>query len=71
MADECAGCVAGRKLPEAESLVPGRGEGVSTVGGDHAVGDNVRVTVERTFWVPIGGLITGQVPDDKSLVARA
>ena len=64
MADECAGCVAGRELPQAESLVPGRGEGVSTIGGDHAVGDDVRVTVERTLWVSIGCIIAGQVPDD-------
>lgn len=46
MADECSGGVAGRELPQAESLVPGRGEGVGTIGGDHAVRNDVRVTME-------------------------
>lgn len=31
----------------------------------------MRVTVERSLWVSIGGIIAGQVPDDQTLVARA
>ena len=34
VADEAAGGGTGGELPEAERLVPGRGEGVGTVGGD-------------------------------------
>jgi hypothetical protein len=34
VADEAAGGLAGRELPQAESLVPGRGQGVGTVGRD-------------------------------------
>jgi hypothetical protein len=29
----------------------------------------VRVTVERSLWVSVGGVVAGQVPDDESLVA--
>lgn len=35
VADETAGGVASGELPEAEGLVPGGGESVGTVGGDH------------------------------------
>jgi hypothetical protein len=70
VADETAGGLAGGKLPEAEGLVPGRGQSVGTVGGDHTVGDDVRVTVEGAFGVSVGGLITGKVPDDEGLVTR-
>lgn len=35
VADEAAGGDTGGELPEAESLVPGRGESVGTVGGDN------------------------------------
>lgn len=35
VADEAAGGDTGGELPQAESLVPGRGESVGTVGGDH------------------------------------
>jgi hypothetical protein len=34
VADKAAGGLAGRELPQAESLVPGRGKGVGTVRGD-------------------------------------
>jgi hypothetical protein len=30
----------------------------------------VRVAVERSLGVAVGGLVAGQVPDDKSLVTR-
>ena len=30
----------------------------------------MRVTVQRSLWVAVGGLVAGQVPNDKSLVAR-
>ena len=70
MADEAAGGLAGGKLPEAEGLVPGRGQSVGTVGGDHTVGDDVRVAVEGALGVAVRGLITGKVPDDEGLVTR-
>jgi hypothetical protein len=31
----------------------------------------VGVSVEAAFWVSVGGLIAGQVPDDQGLVATA
>ena len=36
----------------------------------YAVGDDVRVAVQRALWVAVRGLVTGQVPDDESLIAR-
>ena len=38
-------------------------------GSTHAVRDNVGVTVERSLWVSVRGVVAGQVPDDESLVA--
>ncbi len=71
MADECSGGVAGRELPQAESLVPGGGESVGTVGGDDAVGNDVGVAVQRSLGEAILLVVTGEVPDDESLVSRA
>jgi hypothetical protein len=31
----------------------------------YAVGNDVRVTVERSLWVAVGALVAGQVPDDQ------
>ena len=42
------------QLPETEGLVPGGGQSVGTVGGDDAVGDDVRVAVERSLGVAVG-----------------
>ena len=70
VANETAGGDTGGELPEAEGLVPGRGQSVGAVGGDHTVGDNVGVTVEGAFGVAVRGLITGKVPDDEGLVTR-
>lgn len=70
VSDETAGGLAGGQLPQAQSLVPRRGQSVGTVGGDHTVGDDVRVSVEGAFWVSVGLVATGQVPDDEGLVAR-
>ena len=71
MANEAAGGLAGAQLPETESLVPGATESVGAVGGDDTVGDNVRVAVQRALRVAVRGIVTGQVPDDERLVARA
>lgn len=59
--DEAAGGLAGRELPETEGLVPGGGEGVGTIGGDNAVGDDVRVALEATLGDTVAGLIAGAV----------
>lgn len=37
----------------------------------YAVRNNVRVAVERSLGVTVLGLVTGEVPDDQSLVAGA
>lgn len=70
VADEAAGGLAGGELPQAQGLVPGRGQSVGAVGRDHTVGDDVRVSVEGALWVAVGLVTAGQVPDDQGLVAR-
>lgn len=70
VADETAGSLAGGQLPQAQGLVPGRRQSVGAIRGDHAVGDDVRVTVQRALWVAVGLVAAGQVPDDQSLVTR-
>lgn len=42
----------------------------SHLGKTYAVGDDVRVAVQRALWVTVGTLVAGQVPDDEGLVAR-
>jgi hypothetical protein len=64
VADEATGGLTGRELPQSESLVPGGGKSVSTVGRDHTVGDDVRVSVERALGVTVALVVTGEVPDD-------
>ena len=66
--DEATGGLARAQLPEAESLVPGGGQSVGAVGGDDAVADDVGVAVEAALRVPVGSVVTGQVPDDEALV---
>lgn len=50
VSDETAGGVSGSELPETEGLIPRGGKSVSSIGGDHTVGDNVRMSVERSLW---------------------
>lgn len=69
VSDETTGGGSGGELPKAESLIPGGGESVSSIGGDNTVGDDVGVSLEGALWVSVGGLIAGQVPDDEGLVA--
>jgi len=69
VADESAGGVTGGELPETERLIPRGGQSVGTIGGDHTVRDDVRVTLEAALGVTVGLLITGKVPDDQGLVA--
>ena len=37
----------------------------------HAIRDDVRVAVKTSFWVSVILIISGQVPNDQSLVAAA
>jgi len=64
VSNKSAGGGTSGKLPKAESLVPGSRESVGTIRGDDTVGNNMRVTVKRSFGVAVGTLVAGQVPDD-------
>jgi len=69
VSNESSGGGTGGELPKAESLVPRGRESIGTVRGDNAVGNDVRVTVKRSLWVTVRGIVAGQVPDDQGLVA--
>ena len=68
VADETAGGETSVKVPEAESVVPGRGKSELAVGGDDNVGYEVVVSVKDTLGVTILVFVTSQLPDDDSLV---
>ena len=71
VADEAAGGSAGVEVPEAESVVPGRGERELAVGGDDDVRDEVVVAVEDALRVAVLILVTGELPDDDRLVCTS
>ena len=68
VADETTGGVASVKIPQAQRVVPRRGESELTVGGDDDVRDEVVVPVEDTLRVAVLVLVPGQCPDDDCLV---
>lgn len=68
MADESTRGLTGVKVPETESVVPRRGQGELAIGGDDDVRDEVVVSVQNAFWIAVCILVTGQLPDDDSLV---
>lgn len=69
---EAASGLAGSQIPQTQSLIPGTGQSVVTVGRQHNVADEVRVSVQTLLGVTVVGiLITGQLPDNQSLVYKA
>lgn len=59
MAHEAAGGCASVEVPQAEGVVPGRGEGELAVGRDDDVRDKVVVAVEDSFRVAERIIIAG------------
>lgn len=59
VSDEPAGGLAAGELPEAKGLVPRGREGIGTIGGDHTVGDDVRVASESPLRDTIASIVTG------------
>lgn len=68
MADESTRGLAGVKVPEAKGVIPRSGKGELAIGGDDDIRDKVVVSVQDTFWISVCILVTGQLPDDDSLV---
>lgn len=68
--DETTGSLAGVKVPETESVVPGRGERELAVGGDDDVRYEVVVALQLSLRVAVRVLAAGEGPDDDSLVSR-
>jgi len=68
---EAASRLAGSQIPEAQSLIPGAGQSVVAVGGEHHVADEVRVAVETLLGITVVGvLIAGQFPHNQGLVCK-
>lgn len=65
---EAAGSAAGVEVPETEGLIPGSGQSKLTVGGDNDILDKVVVAGEGTVGDTVVGLVTGELPDEESLV---
>ena len=68
VANELTGGETSDKVPKAECVIPGRGEGKLAVGGDDDVRDEVVVPVEDTLGVAVLVLVPGQCPDDDRFV---
>lgn len=70
VADESVLGDTGLQVPDSESLVPRAGDGVSTIVRDGTVLDNVGVALERLSGDTVGGVVSGEVPDDQGLISR-
>lgn len=68
VADETAGGEAGVQVPQAEGVVPGRGEGELAVRGDDDVRNEVVVAAKNAFWVTVRVLVARQLPDNDGFV---
>jgi hypothetical protein len=68
VSDESTRGLAGVEIPETESVIPRCGEGKLAIGGDDDVRDEVVVSVQNAFWISVCILVTGQLPDNDSLV---
>ena len=68
MADETTGSVASVKIPQAQRVVPRRGERELAIGGNDDVGNEVVVAVKDTLRVTVLMLVTRELPDDDGLV---
>merc|ERR1719201_1800097 len=70
VSDEAAGGQASVEVPQAEGAVPGAGEGELAIGGDDDILHEVAVAAEGLLGVPVGAVLTGELPHHDSLVAR-
>lgn len=70
VADKAADSAAAGKVPKTQSLIPRGRDGVGAVLRDGDILDNVGVALERAERDTVGGLVTGEVPDDQRLVTR-
>lgn len=66
--DEASGGGTSVQVPEAEGTIPGAREGKLAIGGDHDVLDEVRVAVKAAARVAVVFFLTGEVPEDNSLI---
>lgn len=60
--------LSGGQVPQAQGLVPGSGQGVVAVRGEHDVADEVRVAVQTLLGYAVVVLVAGQLPDNQGLV---
>ena len=65
---ETTGSLSGGQIPQTQGLVPGSGQGVVAIGGQHNVADEVRVSIQTLHGHTIVVLVAGQLPHDQGLV---
>jgi len=68
VANESTRGLAGVEVPETKSVIPGCGEGELAIRRDDDIRYEVVVSVQNTFWKAVRILVTGQLPNDDSLV---
>ena len=68
VADETTGSVASVKIPQAQRVVPRRGERELAIGGNDDVGNEVVVAVKDTLRVTVLVLVASELPDNNRLV---
>lgn len=68
MANEAARCGSSIEVPQAESMVPGRGQSKLTIRGDDDIGNKVIVTMEYALRVTVRVFIASQLPDNDGFV---
>ena len=71
VADETTGSVASVKIPQAQRVVPRRGERELAIGGNDDVGNEVVVAVKDTLRVTVLVLVASELPDNDRLVYNA
>lgn len=68
MANETARCNSSIEIPQAESMVPGRGQSKLTVRGDDDIGNEVIVSMKYTLGITVRVVFASQLPDNDGLV---
>jgi len=71
VSDEAAGGVSGGDLPQTESTVPRSRQSELTIRGHNDVLNVVRVSLEASSGASVVALLTGELPDEESLITRS
>lgn len=67
---EPTGGFAGSQIPQTKRLVPGAGQSIITITGQHNVRDKVRVSIQTLLRDAVVSFVPCQLPDNQSLVYK-